>query len=94
MSLHYLMTSNFDEKMTPVQMRELLLEFRKEYRLLDAKLTQTNRENTKQFEKIVELKQVVNSTQKQLFNLMDKYNATVNRKLTFKERMGGKILNK
>jgi len=94
MSLRYLMTSNFDENMTPVEMRELLYEFRKEYRILDSKVNLMSRERITQDERIVEMKQIINNTQKQLTSTKTNYNKTLNRKLTFKERVGGKIINR
>ena len=94
MSLRYLMTSNFDENMTPIEMRELLYEFRKEYRILDSKVNLMSREKITQDERIVEMKQIINNTQKQLTSTKTNYNKTLNRKLTFKERVGGKIINR
>jgi hypothetical protein len=88
------MTSNFDENMTPVEMRELLYEFRKEYRILDSKVNLMSRERITQDERIVEMKQIINNTQKQLTSTKTNYNKTLNRKLTFKERVGGKIINR
>lgn len=94
MSLKYLMTSNFDENITPIEMKELLLEFRKEYRKLESRVDQMSRDKDIQDNRIIEMKQIINSTQKELSSVRQNYNKTLNRKLTFRERVGGKIINK
>lgn len=91
MSLDYLMRTNFDEKMNQLEMKELLFEFRSEYRQLDSKVIQLNREKDNLNKRIVEMKQIINSEQKQLSIIRNEYNKLKNHKLTFMERISGKI---
>jgi uncharacterized protein (DUF2344 family) len=98
MDLNYLMTSEFNEGLTPEELIELLNKFRYEYRLLSSKNTALE----KQLEKIsIELENVnglLYETEikgKQTIALLEDevhfISNRLNRKLTLKERISGKI---
>ena len=96
--LHYLMTSDFNEGLTPEQYQELLLKFRYEYRYLSGKNSSYEKEMDKlKFENenlsglLYEAESRLNS---KIALLEDELHFTTNRlnkTLTWRERILGKI---
>ena len=98
--LNYLLTSDFDNlnDASPEQFKELLLKFRYEYRLLSGRNTSLTSEITKLNGEIENLSNVnIERDRKNkiaiadLQNELDFLKPKLNRKLTFKERVKGKI---
>ena len=98
MDLEYLMTSDFNEGLTPDQLIELLVKFRYEYRVLSGK----NISSQKEIEKLTInndnltglLKEREDRLKFEIAKLEDELHflqPKLNRKLTFKERFFGKI---
>lgn len=95
--LDFLMTSEFEEDYKPEELKYLLHKFRYFYRVLNGKydLIKTDSEfKLNKFANEVDLK---NSTITQILidksALEDKISSLQNRKLTFKERISGKIIS-
>jgi hypothetical protein len=93
--LDYLMTSDFDDNLSPEDLRFLLLKFRNFFRIVSSRIT-TNELERKRFEFDIEhLKQQKNEEiehQKNSYdNLLNIYNSIITRKLTLSERFQGKI---
>lgn len=98
MDLEYLMTSDFNEGLTPEQLIELLLKFRYEYRNLSGKNTSLQKEierlsididnlNGLLLEKEFNTSTRIAALEDTLYFLKQK----LNRKLSFKERFYGEI---
>ena len=98
MDLNYLMTSDFNEGLTPEQLVEMLLKFRYEYRVLGSKNSALEKEidklsielentNGLLYEAETKEKQKIASLEDDLHFLSNK----LRRKLTLKERLSGKI---
>jgi hypothetical protein len=94
--MDYLMTSEFEEGLTPEEFKLLLFKFRNFYRVLNGKsdLLKTELEG-----KIREMKEVKSSHSRQLTTLMmekasieDQCNSLKNRPLSWRERWTGKII--
>lgn len=98
MDLNYLMTSDFNEGLTPEELLELLNKFRYEYRLLSSKNTSLEKEIEKlsiNLENTNGLLYEVETKGKQTIALLEDevhfiFNR-LNRKLSLKERISGKI---
>lgn len=94
--LGYLMSSEFNEGFTLEEFKFLLIKFRYFYRLTHSKNESlkyqidnlTNELNSLSEQKMNEVKKLI--SEKQL--LESKYNKLANRKLTWKERIKGKII--
>jgi hypothetical protein len=93
--LDYLMTSDFNEELNTKELKALLLKFREFYRFMygskDTKITDRDFE-------IKKLKQELESKENYITNILiekvklEEENISIrNRKLTFKERLTGKI---
>ena len=98
MDLNYLMTSDFNEGLTPEQYVELLLRFRYEYRLLSGKNSSYEKEMEKlKMEKenlsalLYETELKLNSKMALMEDELHNTNNLLNKKLTWKERIFGKI---
>lgn len=98
MDLNYLMTSDFNEGLTPDQLVELLHKFRYEYRLLSGKNTSLTKElekNSLELENIkglnFELEKKSNARIALLEDELHFLRNKLTRKLTLKERFNGKI---
>jgi len=98
MDLNYLMTSDFNEGLTPDKLIELLHKFRYEYRLLSGKntsLTKQLEKNSIELENIKGLNfEIENKSNSKIAILEDEIHflrSKLTRKLTLKERFGGKI---
>ena len=98
MDLNYLMTSDFNDGLTPEELIEMLNKFRYEYRLLSSKNTALE----KQIEKLsVDLENIngllyeIETKGKQKAALLEDelhfISNRLNRKLSLKERISGKI---
>ena len=96
--LEYLMTSEFNEGLSPDELKEWLIKFRYEYRLLSSKNSSLIKEiekyviiteNEKEIKKEIIYKNnnKISFLDEEIFNLKSK----LNRKLTLKERITGKI---
>jgi hypothetical protein len=98
MDLNYLMTSDFNEGLTPDQLVELLHKFRYEYRFLSGKNTSLTKElekNSLELENIkglnFEIEKKSNARIALLEDELHFLRQRLNRKLTLKERFKGKI---
>lgn len=96
-ALDFLMTSDFDENLTPKELKEMLLKYRYFYRLLHGRMEIST--GDVQFE-MQRLRGVVDEQQRQITNLQvqclqkdEQIESLRSRKLTMKERIYGKIIN-
>lgn len=94
--LEYLMTSDFNDNLSPDDLKFLLQKFRHFYRILGGKSNSMEIERKKYASDLENLKftkdneiQLINS---QKFQLIDDLKLLLHRKLTFKERFFGKLL--
>jgi hypothetical protein len=94
--LDYLMTSDFDDGLSPEQFKFLLLKFRNFYRLIacSVNLTKERMEQSKieKEEKVKECDLKIEQVNCEKSELINKVNAILNKKLTWKERILGKII--
>jgi len=95
--LDYLMTSDFNEGLTPDELRFLLFKFRKFYRTIATGLAnhKDRMDETIKISKIsVEnMEQKVQEIKKEQEIVENKYHLLLNKRLTWKERLSGKINN-
>ena len=98
MDLNYLMTSDFNEGLTPDELIDLLQKFRYEYRLLSGKNTSLTKElekNSLDLENIKGLNfEIENKSNSKIAMLEDEIHflrSKLTRKLNLKERFSGKI---
>jgi hypothetical protein len=98
MDLNYLMTSDFNDGLTPEELVELLNKFRYEYRLLSSKNTALEKQIEKlsiDLENINGLLYEAETKEKRKIALLEDelhfVTNRLNRKLTLKERISGKI---
>ncbi len=94
--LDFLMTSDFNEDLSPEQLKFLLLKFRQFYRISSNKYNNIDMER-KKFDYDLELVKREHSEKMNILeidyqNLLNKYNLILNRKLKLKERLIGKVL--
>ena len=89
MNLNELMTSDFIEGYSPDQLREFLLQFRKNYRILHNETLFLKRELRNRDDLIVSLERDRDITQTENENLIKRLDRRG--KLTWKERLTGKI---
>ena len=101
MDLNYLMTSDFNEGLTPEKLTELLLRFRYEYRSLSGKNSSYEKEIEKLKLQNENLSGLLYETEiklnSKLASVEDELHFTTNKlikKLTWKERFSGKINRK
>lgn len=96
--LNYLMVSEFNEGLTPDEFKFLLIKFRYFYRLNYGKTESLRVDIDKLKEQnysIIETNKVhIKNVNSEKQNIENKYNKLVNRKLTWKERIKGKIIIK
>jgi hypothetical protein len=96
--LNYLMTSEFNEGLTPDEFKFLLYRFRYYYRLTYG-MNQNLKTETEGLKKALEekefcMKKIIDNFNSEKAWSEDKYNRLINRKLTWKERIKGKIIIK
>lgn len=89
--LRYLMTSDFTENHSPSTYKYLLQEFRNHYRVLDNKNTQLDRKVNSEKEYIDKLRIENEKLKKERDIFIKKYRDLRNKKLSWKERIFGKI---
>lgn len=96
--LDFLMTSDFEQEYKPEELKYLLVKWRYFYRVLNGKfeLQKTNSDYEIEHlqEEIKRLKTQIEENQSIIAENENKINSLENRKLTFKERLSGKIINK
>lgn len=95
--LDFLMTSDFNENLSPDETRFLLLKFRNFYRVVSSKneLLNSNLEDAnKNLAQLSSLNQTIEQLTTQNKNLSVKLDTIMNKKLSFKERIFGKIIEK
>ena len=92
--LNYLMTSDFSEQLSPEDLKDLLKEFRNFYRINHSKLNsiiftmdKTEKENSIIKDRILEMEIETSNTKSE-------YKKQIDRKLSFKERYLGIIIEK
>lgn len=95
-ALDFLMTSEFEDSYSPSEMKEMLLKYRYFYRILHSRFERVK--DDKEFD-ISKLQEVVDNLQRSLLRSQadcvkkqDEINNLVVRKLSFKERILGKII--
>lgn len=90
------MTSDFDDGLSPDQFKFLLLKFRNFYRLISCSvnLTRDRMEQavTEKEEKVRECDLKIEEVNCEKSELINKLNAILSKKLTWKERILGKII--
>jgi hypothetical protein len=94
--LDYLMTSDFDENFSPEELKTMLVKFRQFYRITANRFTNIEFEK-KKFKFDLEKLEVNHQTKVDELNssyekLLSKHNSLLGRKLTFKERLFGRII--
>lgn len=96
--LEFLMTSDFDEEYKPEELKYLLMKWRYFYRVLngryDLQITNTNYELNCLEEEIKRLKTQISELQVVKADKEDHIHQLKNRKLTLRERLSGKIIDK
>ena len=96
--LNYLMVSEFNEGLTPDEFKFLLYRFRYHYRLMSCKNENLKYEIDSLKSKLAENSNIYNLQSQNLINEKNKfeksYNDLINKKLTWKERIKGKIILK
>lgn len=96
--LDYLMTSEFQEGLKPDEFRYLLYTFRNYYRVAKGQITTLNNEidirNTTIDEIKITTEKIINQATLEKDIAKGMLNDLYNRKLTLKERLSGKIINK
>jgi hypothetical protein len=94
--LDFLMTSDFEEEYKPSEFKYLLLKWRNFYRILYSRMD-LNRINSEGDMRVIGeladgLKNQITELQKNVANRDNTIQSMKNRKLTFKERLSGKII--
>jgi hypothetical protein len=93
--IDYLMTSDFNESLSPEELKNLLLKFRYFYRINLSRSNSIEMEKKRFDYEIEELKlkkqEEINNLSDSNSKLLSIYNSITSRKLTFKERLFGKI---
>ena len=93
--LEYLITSEFDDNLSPEDLRYLLFKFRYFYRIISSRSTSIEIEKKRFNFEIESLKQLKNEEiqieKKSYDHLLNIYNSITSRKLSFMERWKGKI---
>jgi len=91
MDFKYLMTSEFNEVLSPREYKNLLFLFRTKYRNIENENTRIKRDLTEKEDVIKNLKKEKKENEEVLLKVKTNYNKTLGRKLSFKERFFGKI---
>lgn len=95
--LEFLMTSDFNEKLSPDEAKFLLLKFRYFYRQTYSKnellTTEIESKNKKLEDQDIVSKKNINNLVLENKTLTEKMNTIMNRKLTLMERISGKIID-
>ena len=92
--MDYLMTSDFSENLTPDESRFLLSKFRYQYRFIHSQMQSDLYKMDEKDLKIEQLTSTVsdlNRTISELGNTIDIYKSRIDKDLSFKERLLGKI---
>lgn len=96
--LDFLMNSELDGDYSPEELKYLLLKWRYFYRLLHGKLTRSKDDNVSEVgklsEEILSLKNQVMQLQMTAVKTEETVKSLKDRKLTWKERLSGKIITK
>jgi hypothetical protein len=94
--LNYLMTSDFNEGLTPDEYRFLLFQFRNHYRMISGRNENLKSDIVFKSEKIKEVEDLkrkeINNILSQKSDLENQISQLKNRKLSWKERWTGKII--
>jgi predicted RNA-binding protein with PUA domain len=94
--LHYLMTSDFSEGLTPDEFKFLLAKFRNFYRVSNGKTEMLKNELDVKIKEISEMKSsnqnAISVILSEKANVENEYRVLQNRKLSWKERWSGKII--
>ena len=95
--LDYLMTSEFEEGLTPDEFKFLLLKFRNFYRVAACSISSHKERMEKAISDSAEIKSYselkISEIENQKIEIENKLNTVLNKKLTWKERFNGKIIN-
>ncbi len=96
--LDFLMTSEFEDNFKPEELKYLLMKFRYFYRLQNGKLEQLSHEKDSEVKKLNDKIEIQNENKNvllgQIAMLRDELSIISSRKLTWKERISGKIITK
>jgi hypothetical protein len=93
--LNYLMTSDFDDDLSPEDFKSLLIRFRHFYRIVASRSNSTQMEK-KRFDFEIEQLKINHSSELNITNnekekVIEAYQSITKRRLTFWERLVGKI---
>lgn len=95
--VEFLMTTDYEQEYNPEELKYMLLKFRNFYRVLYSKYNHLSDdkdvESNKYNDEIEFYKNQIDILKKDIIKLDDKINKLKNRKLSFKERISGKIKN-
>jgi chromosome segregation ATPase len=91
MSLRQLITSEFNDGQTPDELRDLLFEFRKEYRKLESNNIQLKRKIEYYENELDKLKNQLDDSKKENDKIRHKLSLYRKKKLSIRERITGKI---
>jgi hypothetical protein len=94
--LNYLMTSDFNEGLTPDEYRFLLFQFRNHYRMISGRNEHLKSDVISKSERIKEISDLkdkeINNVLSQKAELENQFGQLKNRQLSWKERWTGKII--
>ena len=95
-ALDLLMTSEFEENYSPAEMKEMLLRYRYFYRILYSRFERMKEDRdfdlNRMLERIKLLENQFVGSQSECARMKDEINSLMFRKLTWKERIFGKII--
>jgi len=92
--VNYLMTSDFTENLSPVELIDLLINFRHFHRKQHSKTISKENEIDNLKKKCVQFENSISILKKELEMIEFKYRRIKTKKLSIKERIKGKILEK
>ncbi len=94
--LNYLMTSEFDEGLTPDEFKLLLFKFRNFYRVASCSISNHKERMETALQEAENIKNQcdtrISEAESEKLQTKEKFNKLVNKKLSWKERLKGKII--
>ena len=94
--LDFLMTSEFEDNYKPEELKYLLHKFRYFYRVMNGKYDQVKLQSEAEVKKMTDIdenkKLRIENMMVEIANLQNTISSLKNRKLSFKERISGKII--
>ncbi len=94
--LNYLMTSEFDEGLTPEEFKLLLFKFRNFYRVVSCSISNHKERMEMALQEVQNIKNQcdvkISESETEKLQTQEKFNKLANKRLTWKERFKGKII--